>query len=108
MTDVSFDKGRRESSEVAGGVVDEEVGSDADGEGISGGDAVFVDGSGEVSFPVTMSASQSPIPLGTASTAVWGEYTLMPSRASLRSDCCWEFARVKDFRPWKMIGSGKC
>lgn len=44
-----------------------------DGDGIFGGDAVFVDGSGEARVPVTISASQSAIPLGTASTAVWGE-----------------------------------
>lgn len=38
--------------------------------------------------PVIMSASQSPSPPGAASIAVCGLYTLMPSPASRRSDCC--------------------
>lgn len=55
--------------------------------------------------PVTTSQSQSPIPPGVASTAVCGEYTLMPSEASRRSVCCCVSLRVRDFSPRKMMGS---
>lgn len=44
----------------------------APGIGTSPSDAVCEAGSGSERVPATMSASQSPSPEGTASTAVWG------------------------------------
>ena len=41
--------------------------------GVSSNEAVCVAGSGSLSLPVTMSASQSPRPPGAASMAVWGQ-----------------------------------
>lgn len=66
--------------------------------------AVWVSGVGGSSFPVTTSESQSPIPPGTMSTAVCGEYTEMPWAASRSRVFCCESFRVMDLRPRKMIG----
>lgn len=66
---------------------------------------VWVSGSGPGSVPETMSASQSPRPPGAASTAVWGLYTLIPSKARRSRDCCWVSARVRALKPLKMMGS---
>lgn len=64
--------------------------------------------SGTIILPVTISHSQSAIPSGArASTAVCGEYTLIPCWASRSSDCCWGSLRVNDLRPRKMIGSSE-
>lgn len=38
---------------------------------------------------------------------VRGYYTLIPSSASRRSDCCWESASVKLLRPLNIMGSKK-
>lgn len=56
-------------------------------------------------FPLTISQSQSAIPPGTASTAVCGEYTLIPSWARRRRDFCCGSWRVRDLRPRKIMGS---
>lgn len=55
-----------------------------------------------------MSARKSFRPPGAASTAVWGEYTEIPSWARRSKDCCWVFPKVRDFKPRKMIGSVLC